>query len=215
MNIESAVPMLSLRAPIPATEDITKVAAWIPMYTDERSVVRTYFADGSICDVPCKVRTLIKHIAAHHGASPDLLRKRHTQERRLCMPLALGDTVLVPLRVRRPRIARDETLGYVNLRHIRDCYASHGDAPTRLVLSCADIPVYWRRATVVRHIETAVMYLPPVVTDPLYPVALRLAQLLHMMIDVKQQNTAPAPTPLPSHTASADTARRTLPPPVK
>lgn len=187
MNGQPTIPLLSLTPPIPAEEDVTKVAAWIPTYTSEGDVVRTYFADGTTRDLHCRIRTVIDHVAAHHGASPDLIRRQYTQMRRLYMPLALGGTVLVPFRVRPPKIVRDATLGYVNLRHIRDCYPSTGDAPSRLVLSCADIPVYWQHATTVRHIEAAVMYLPQTATDPLYPMALRLAQLLHMMIEVKQQ----------------------------
>ena len=190
MKLQSAPPLLGLTPTIPAAEDVTRVAAWIPTYTDTGDVVRTYFTDGTIRDLPYRIRTVIDHVAAHYGTSPDLLRRRHTQARRLWLPLPLGDTVLVPLRVRPPRIMRDATVGYVNLRHIRDCHASVGEAPTRLILSCAEIPVYWQRATVCRHIEAAVMYLPPVVTDPLYPVAVRLAQLLHMMIDNKQARPA-------------------------
>ncbi len=166
----------------PAYEDPARVAAWIPVYTEKGDAVRICYADGQCEEIGLSMRSLLRRTAAHSGADPALLRGG-----RLYRPLPLEHTVFLPCKMRRPRCPRDNTLGYANLLCIRACYIAENPARCRLDLDGEHtVDILWRERTMRRHIEEAMLLLPHHATDPLYPLALHLAELLRALMEYRE-----------------------------
>lgn len=183
LNASPRAPLLA--APVrPAAEDPARFAAWVPVYTDTGSRTRIYYPNGRHEDSGLSVRSLLRHTAAYTGVDPALLRAG--ARRRLYCPLTLEDTVLLPLKLRLPRCPRDNTVGYVNLLYLAECAPAEGEAPSACTLEGGTVlPVYWSYRTLRRRVEEGLALLPRR-DDPLYPLAMRLAELLRALIDYKQ-----------------------------
>ena len=175
----------------PLSERPEAIAAACPVYTDAGDCVRVYYPDGAEEDLAVTLTTWLRRMTKRQATSPRLLRGVF-QKRALYRPLVLPPTVLVPLKVRRPKCPRDATIGYINVLCVKQV-ESGADAHEASVLlhGGARLTVYWQPATVRRHLEEALAFLPQPAAHPLYPVALRLAEALQILCRPQEKAEPP------------------------
>ncbi|SDD78091.1 hypothetical protein SPACI_042070 [Sporomusa acidovorans DSM 3132] len=137
-----------------------QIAAIVPYYDDAGDTTALVSADGSTTTVQSRIRTVIQRLAKSRAIDLAVLR---TQTREITkrtnlepLPLAPG-LVLVPVKVRQPRVAGDATTGYINY-HAVTAVAASTNKPyqTTVTLSGkATLPVLWTVATVNHQLALA------------------------------------------------------------
>ena len=99
---------------------IGELALLMPVYVEGGGdMTRIVLSDGRSWLDPRPVAFVLKQVARHFGADLTAVRERYGDilGRRLHVPLPLAPhLVLVPLKMRAPRVAKDGTIGYVNRR---------------------------------------------------------------------------------------------------
>ena len=137
-----------------------RIAAVLPAYTDEGDATRILLSTGEEIILRVRTKRALELLAARHSQSLALLRRwgRYHVSGSNAMTLAMTpELVLLPLRVRAPKVRGDTTFGFINVAlgemDLRPADAGLG---TELVLPTGQlIPVLWRAATVRRHLLAA------------------------------------------------------------
>ncbi|SDF79254.1 hypothetical protein [Sporolituus thermophilus] len=136
------------------------IAAILPEYTTcgDRTVILT--TDGAAHPTGARVRTVLVRLARSLAA--DLAALRHysarTTGRGIMTPLPLApDLVLLPIKVRTPRVAKDPCTGYLNLQAVTAVRENKtGPFPATVTLQGgASVPVLWTAATVRKQLQYA------------------------------------------------------------
>ena len=124
--------------------DDWEIEAALPEYVDgEGDAVRLLLADGTEQLVRARLRTVLECLARRHCQALPLLRA-------LAMAAEL---VLVPFRVRRPRLKGDAAMGVVNAMHAR---LTRSEEAAEVELSCGRrIRALWGRDTLAAHLRAA------------------------------------------------------------
>ncbi|QJW48200.1 hypothetical protein HA075_22330 [bacterium BFN5] len=136
------------------------IAAILPRYSTQGDHAVVISTDGLSTCTANSVRTLIKRLA--RSRSTDLVALRaHTAratQRSILQPLPLAPgLVLVPVKVRQPRISGDNCTGYVNL-HAITAVTTCKQQPYRSTLSLAgntEVPALWSTTTINRQLQCA------------------------------------------------------------
>ncbi|MBP2636904.1 MAG: hypothetical protein H6Q72_2811 [Firmicutes bacterium] len=137
-----------------------KIAAIVPCYNATGDSTVIYSADGTTTILASRTRTVIQRLARSQAVDLAALRARtrSVTERTNLEPLPLAPgLILVPVKIRRPRIAGDSTTGYINLHTIAGvCQNTKKPYQTTITLSGkTEIPVLWTPATVNRQLALA------------------------------------------------------------
>ena len=186
-----------------------KIAAIVPCYTATGDSTILYSADGITTVLNSRVRTVIQRLARSRAVDLTALRAktRAVTERTNLEPLPLApNLILVPFKVRRPRVAGDATTGYINLHAIASvCPNTKKPYQTTLTLSGkTEISVLWTVGTINRQLALArlaantaptAQFLPGEVfreTSPCYaaellPLAVKLVDLFNEIITIKER----------------------------
>ncbi|TWH45256.1 hypothetical protein [Sporomusa sp. KB1] len=138
----------------------TQIAAIVPCYNTSGDSTTVFSIDGSATILASRVRAVIQRLAKSRAIDLAALRKhiRSLTERTNLEPLPLAPgLVLVPVKVRLPRIAGDVTTGYINFHAIDNiCASTKKPFQTTITLSGkTEIPVLWTTATVSRQLALA------------------------------------------------------------
>ncbi len=138
----------------------TRIAAIIPCYLPTGDSTTIIAADGSVTILSSRVRAVLHRLARVRAIDLSALRTRirATTERRNLEPLPLAPgLVLVPVKVRQPRVAGDTTTGYINFHAVTSVTANKNKPyQTTVTLSGkTEIPVLWTPATVNRQLALA------------------------------------------------------------
>lgn len=156
---------------LPAYE---KIAAIVPCYSSTGDSTTVVATDGSTTKLTARVRTVIQRLAKSRAVDLAALRanvRAITEKTNLePLPLAPG-LVLVPVKVRFPRIAGDATTGYINLHSVSKVNATTKKPyQTTITLSGkAEISVLWTSATVSRQLALARLAASSAPTTKLLP----------------------------------------------
>ncbi|MCX7781217.1 MAG: hypothetical protein N2491_09960 [Negativicutes bacterium] len=142
---------------LPSAETI---AAILPQYTTAGDSTLIIAADGKATTSPVRVKAILNRLARRHAV--DLISLRRLSARatgrslRQPLPLAPG-LVLIPFKVRKPRIARDSCTGYINLHAVKTAAedANCREQTVITLLSGREIPVLWNEKTVARCLREA------------------------------------------------------------
>jgi hypothetical protein len=137
-----------------------RIAAIMPCYSAEGDSTLIIAVDGTTTPLTSGIRAVIHRLA--RSRSIDLLalraNTRTTTERKNLGPLPLAPgLVLVPVKVRQPRVPGDTTIGYVNFHTVTTVSVSKNKPyQTAITLSGkTEIPVLWTAATVNRQLTLA------------------------------------------------------------
>lgn len=202
--------------PLPAP---ARIAAIVPCYNAAGDNTTVIACDGSSTTLACRVRAVIGRLAKSRAVDLAALRARiraDTERKNLePLPLAPG-LVLVPVKVRKPRVTGDSTTGYVNF-HAVTAVCANPNTPYQTTVTLSgktEIPVIWTTATVNRQLALArlaastapTLQLPlpagafqesfPGYTPELFSLAVKLVDVFHEIINIKQGSERPG-TPLP------------------
>ncbi len=143
-----------MREMLPNDEDI---AAIEPIYSERGDVTRIYLAHGGERVVDAEVRAVLRALASRHDKTVELMR-RHAERythRRLYNPLAASaGLVLVPVKMRRPRVKGDAALGHVNVAALHEV-AGDGSGSVISIGAGRRLRTPWSLRTTHRHIEEA------------------------------------------------------------
>ena len=145
---------------IPLLPAPRQIAAIIPYYGLAGDSTRIITRDGGIVTLTSRIRTVIRHLAQSRVVDLAALKTkaRLATARQNLSPLPLApELVLVPLKVRRPRVAGDITTGYINMYAISAVKANrHRPYQATLILAgTTELPVIWTVATVQRQLALA------------------------------------------------------------
>lgn len=138
-----------------------EIEALIPCYTEAGDEVRVYLRDGTIRSFPVRMKAMLKALAARHAKSLTLLRAHARREGkgRQSLPLAIGTSlILLPCKMRRPRIAGDETMGCINAAIAARVEKREQGEELRSVVHLAtgrEIPLLWSAKTAEQHFRAA------------------------------------------------------------
>jgi len=153
---------------LPAYEHIAAIVPSYSPFGDQSAIIST---DGLTSAVDNNVRTLIKRLARSSSTDLPALKARTAKltNRAILQPLLLAPgLVLVPLKVRKPRVAGDTSTGYVNM-HAVTGVKSTANKPYRSTLQLtggAELPVLWSPATVNKQLQHARLALHHLVLSP-------------------------------------------------
>lgn len=137
-----------------------RIAAIIPCYNTAGDSTTVFATDGSVTCLSSRVRAVIQRLAKSRAIDLATLRSqiRTLTERTNLEPLPLAPgLVLVPVKVRRPRIAGDATTGYINF-HAINTVSTSTKKPYQTTITLSgktEIPVLWTTATVNRQLALA------------------------------------------------------------
>ncbi|HWR41458.1 MAG TPA: hypothetical protein VN611_18345 [Patescibacteria group bacterium] len=183
----------------------SRIAALLPCYTSQGDSCQVLSSDGLCHVIPCRVPAVLRRLARSRALDLTELRRQTggLTCRRLLQPLPLAPgLVLVPFKVRQPRVPGDPAIGYVNLHAISEINAKVS-APYRSIVqlvSGRQIPCFWNTATIHRLLAMARLTAPETATplrenaagyasaDPLAPLARRLAEVFYDILLFKQQS---------------------------
>lgn len=139
--------------------ECSTIAAIIPYYNGRGDSTSILIEDGGQLTCNCRIRTVIARLARSQAADLAELRRQSSNSRHCVLqPLALSPRfVLFPVKVRKPRIKGDPSIGYINL------YAAKHIEPNRENLTQAlitltgghSIASCWTSSTVQRHLQQA------------------------------------------------------------
>ncbi|SMC39659.1 hypothetical protein [Sporomusa malonica] len=138
----------------------TRIAAILPCYSAVGDSTTIISADGSTTTLTSRVRAVIHRLARSRAIDLTALRAntRAATERKNLEPLPLAPgLVLVPVKVRQPRVAGDTTTGYVNFHTVTAvCVSKNKPYQATITLSGkTEIPILWTAATVNRQLALA------------------------------------------------------------
>ena len=137
-----------------------RIAAIVPCYSTSGDSTTVFSIDGSATILSARVRAVIQRLAKTRAIDLATLRShiRKLTERTNLEPLPLAPgLVLVPVKVRRPRIAGDATTGYINF-HAVDTICVSTKKPYQTIITLSgktEIPVLWTTTTVNRQLALA------------------------------------------------------------
>jgi hypothetical protein len=191
----------------PTFPTYAKIAAIVPCYSTTGDTTTIFSTDGSATILTSQVRAVIQRLAKSQAVDLAALRAkiRSITDRTNLEPLPLAPgLVLVPVKVRRPRIPGDSTTGYINLHTVAAvCPNAKKPYQTTIALSGkTEIGVLWTTTTVNRQLALARLaattapasqLLPvevlresfPGYAAELLPLALKLIDVFHEIVTIK------------------------------
>lgn len=140
------------------TSDCETLAALVPTYTDQGDCVQFLYQNGTSQKVNTRLTTCLKRLARHYTI--DLVALREAQQkqtiRRQQLPLPFSPhLVLVPLKIRRPRLPKDTTLGYINLYAVKNVLKISASQTQLELLGNHETTILWSKNTVLRYLKQA------------------------------------------------------------
>lgn len=146
-----------MQQPLPIPQDI---AALIPCYTEKGDCTRLLTTNGSTLSLPVRSRAVLHRLA--RSRATDLAALRHITalktQRSILQPLPLAPSLLlIPVKVRTPRITGDTCTGYCNYYAVTAVFPC-GDHPTHTTLTLTgghSITALWAPATIRRYMQLA------------------------------------------------------------
>ena len=94
------------------------IVALLPIYSPQGDSCQILSTDGNSQAVSKRLRTVLQQLLRHQAIDPAELRRQSSAITggRLQQPLALSpELILIPFKVRSPRVSGDSTIGYINL----------------------------------------------------------------------------------------------------
>ena len=135
-----------------------RIAALLPTYTEEGDATRVLLSTGEEVILAVRTKRALELLAARHSQNLALLRswgRCHVSGMNALTLAMTPELVLLPLRVRAPRVRGDATFGFVNVA-LGEMRLRPAGVGTELTLpSGRAIHVLWRAATVRRHLLAA------------------------------------------------------------
>ena len=132
------------------------ILAIIPQYTPigDQTIIYT---TNKVISINLKIKSVIKRIAYRHAIDLMALKARNYKltKRSLVPPLAFSnDLVLFPLKVRKPKVKGDATIGYINFKHFNEIKQNCDN--TSVLIDCnLEIPTLWTKKTVQQQLQLA------------------------------------------------------------
>ncbi|WP_371372095.1 hypothetical protein [Sporomusa aerivorans] len=145
---------------VPTLPAPAHIAAIIPCYTDLGDSTRIIMQNGGIITFPTRLKGVVQKLAKSRAIDLVTLKTntRLTTARKNMTPLPIAPgLVLVPLKVRKPRIAGDVTTGYVNLQAVSAVKVSPHSSlqATVTLIGATELSVLWSVDTVRRQLALA------------------------------------------------------------
>lgn len=137
--------------------DNSKIAAIQPEYTAIGDRTLLFLTDGTQIPINLKVATIIRRLANRQTIDLCSLKNKTAKITKCTLwhPLVLApDLVLVPLKIRKPRISGDVTSGYINFHHIITVQKTTNDTCIKLIGN-HEIHSLWKTSTVHEHMQRA------------------------------------------------------------
>lgn len=137
--------------------DNSKIAAVVPQYTKHGDQTSIYLTDGTHITTSLKVATIIRHLANRQIIDLSSLKNKTKQITKCTLwhPLVLApDLVLVPIKMRKPKISGDATGGYINFHHIKTVHEAMNCTCIKLIGE-HEVCALWKITTVHEHIQRA------------------------------------------------------------
>lgn len=174
--------------------DPDQITAIIPMYRQEGDVSLIVYRDGRTEVKPCQVRAVLCQIARQFCIDLPLIKKKAgaVASRSLYNPLLLNpELLLVPLKTRRPRVPRDNTLAYINSVSVTNISKSN-TPPYRTNILLAggyQLKSLWTLPTIKKHIRTAELVFTNLINDlpwgqPTVPEAAQIKAIAQKLVEV-------------------------------
>lgn len=134
-----------------------QIVAIVPVYTKNGDESMVLTCNGQTLSLSLKAATIVRRLANRHTIDLCSLKNKTAKITRstIWQPLVLApDLVLVPVKIRKPKISGDTTGGYINFTAIQKIES----AEIGSVLSLAGnhhVQTLWKRTTLYEHLQKA------------------------------------------------------------
>lgn len=182
------------KLPAEKLPDHDHIAAIVPEYSHAGDSTTIITTDGTILSAPVRVSTVLRRLARAQATDLPALKRLSSRAtgRSILAPLPLSaGLVLVPLKVRKPKIKGDPCTGYVN-SHAAIAVEKTAAAPYRTVVKLSgggNVATLWHTATVNRRLSLARL-LAPGSSQPLVlreaggPYQIELTALVRRLVEI-------------------------------
>ena len=148
-----------------------RIAAIIPSYTTEGDTTVIIATNGSQQTVHTRIRSVLQKLARSQATDLVALKRNATciTDHRHLQPLFLAPgLVLCPLKTRKPRVAGDTSIGYINFHAITSVTANHNKPFKSLItlMGGTELPVLWSLTTVKKYLKDARLAMSYTAPDP-------------------------------------------------
>lgn len=129
------------------------IAAILPHYTASGDTTKIITTDGQTISTNLRLKSVLRRVAATHAVDLVHLRRNvgRATGRAIHQPLPLTPkAMLIPVKVRKPKIAGDTCTGYLNYYSVRDIHVRESDQrySTVLLAGGAEVDILWSAKTV-------------------------------------------------------------------
>lgn len=180
------------------------IAAILPSYADNGDCTTIIATDGTQQVLPQRINSVLRHLSRRQAIDLVALRQQTALRTRkaILQPLALAPgLLLIPCKVRQPRVKGDPCMGYVNYYAVTDITAcsTHPFKTTIKLCGGACVNSLWTPKTVDRYIQYAQLTflgllpgpfhrLPNAFSnDPYIELANSLIQALHELLHLRSK----------------------------
>lgn len=176
------------------------IAAVIPCYCSQGDMTIILTTEGDSITTRVRIRTILRRLAANQATDLGALKKliNSATGQAILHPLPFtANLVLFPVKIRKPRIAGDVSIGYVNL-HAVTAISKNKKSGTIISLSGgAKVSTLWTIATVKKHMQFARLAITQTAinapsADSLVSIARKLAEIIQEMLLFNIASTPPA-----------------------
>lgn len=136
----------------------SEIEALVPLYTPRGDETVVYLQDGREIILHAIVRTVLKKLSMRRCKDLKLIRKFSSSytARRLNNPLAIGpEMVLVPFKVRLPRVKGDRVMACVNVFAVLGVFESEDGLAHIRLNSGRTLASLWDALTLKRYLQEA------------------------------------------------------------
>ncbi len=162
------------------------IAAVVPCYGSQGDNTIILTIEGERIITRVRMRTILRHLAAKQATDLSALKKLMTSTtgQAIMQPLPFNaHLVLFPVKIRKPRIAGDISIGYVNLYAITAISKNKKLGTTINLSGGSKISTLWTISTVTKYMQfaclaTAYRSVSTFSADSIVPIARKLAEVI-------------------------------------
>ncbi len=176
------------------------IAAIVPCYCSHGDMTIIVTTEGDSITTSVRIRTILRRLAASQATDLSALKKliNCATGQAIMQPLPFSiSLILFPVKIRKPRIAGDITIGYINLNAVTAINKNNTGGTTISLSGGAKVSTLWTIATVKKHMQFARLAITQTAIstpsmDSLVSVTQKLAEVIQQMLLFNTVSTPPA-----------------------
>lgn len=171
----------------------SEIAAILPEYSSSGDTVFILTRSGAKLPAGLRIKSVLQRLARSQNIDLALLRENTGKilGKSLQQPLKIcPELLLIPVKVRKPKIAGDTSTGYINYFAVKDLTARQDSTAGSTVCLCSGqtISVLWSPTTLKRNLKQAELLLSPKPQEQreVDSIARKLVEVIYEILTLKK-----------------------------